>query len=852
MILVWEFQHDKIADVLQQQLPIRFEFLLQQLVDQPDQSLDQLSSLTPNECEQLLTFNQFGRISSSRPALLTAIQQHLDTDPDASVVIDADNKHWSRQDFNQHVAAIERIFSDYGVAKGDSVLLLASRSLLQMAAQVAAFRRGIVFIPAAPELPTARLQHIVANCQPRLLLTNQSVETYANLDLPVVDLTKLSPDSALVSSPINYDIPQEAPAYIVHTSGTTGQPKGIIISRHALTSMINAYLDEEGVRTGESVLMMAGESFDASMLDIWSILAGGATALIPNSTVKQDVMALAEYIQRHHITAGFIPTPYLMACLTSPTLAACFDQGRQFLTGGSQLLLPESTCFKPIILDAYGPSENTIVSTFKRHFPQQITPEYETSIGRPVKGVNVYVVDKDLDLLPPGLIGEIVVSGNNLATGYVNQGALTAEKFVTLPHDSAERAYRTGDMGYINHHNELVFAGRNDDQVQVRGFRVETSEIVSVLTAHTLVDQAVVLFDDRQQQLCAWVTPELTVEQLATIKQSLVEQLPAYMVPPYLVSCPSFPYTVNDKVDHKALLATVSQLNEELEESTTATSDDPLLTTVIQCFADTLQRPSNEIRTDSDFFTTGGHSLSALKLVLLINEALSTSLTVAQLMTNPTPAAVKDFIERQSRTTVVGLSDDDKQNGVALTPAMYGLWSLYRASADTSLYNVQAVYQITGTVDVERVIQAIRLVYQNQQVLRSYIRYDDAGQPLLALHQGLERIKSSWLPEVVALTEEKPLSAGLLRKPQDNSLLNLNKGNNTVIHPRILQQSETNCYVQLNLPHLITDGWSINLIWQQIAAKYSQTKAQIKLQPKSLTTDVDSLMYYTARVRLPG
>lgn len=331
------------------------------------------------------------------------------------------------------------------------------------------------------------------------------------------------------------------------------------------------------------------------------------------------------------------------------------------LVRGDVIHLPaDNVHFEPAIYNFYGPSENTVCATVKRFEAGKALKEQEYSIGRPLRNVEIKILSTDGVVCPPGTVGEIAIAGSNLAIGYVNQPELTANKFISNSKRWPQRHYLTGDMGYINAEGELIFLGREDKQVQIRGFRVELFEIEEVLTNNPHVQSASVHYAKETEQLKAFVTPTLSDQQLQQVRESLVALLPHYMIPQLWFSMASFPLTPNDKIDSgKLALMSSNDISEKKSELAHLSA---LEQKVASIFAQVLNVPLDTLHPESSFFELGGHSLLAMQLQNAFRKQGLEQASIGMLLSNPTIGGFSAVLFQESVAPNKADVDDSASN----------------------------------------------------------------------------------------------------------------------------------------------------------------------------------------------
>ncbi|MYW21698.1 amino acid adenylation domain-containing protein, partial [Streptomyces sp. SID2955] len=528
-----------------------------------------------------------------------------------------------------------------GVVPGSLVALHLERSPHLIATILAVLKAGAGYTVLDPQFPADRLTTVLAQTRPSALVTQSHLVALPTA-APLIDLTEDAPAvSALPGTAVETGGHPEATACVMFTSGSTGVPKGVAASHRALAA---TFIGPDYLNFGpeQTYLQSSPVSWDAFALEVFGpLLHGGVCVLQPGQ--HTDPHRIAELVEQHRIT-----TLQMSASLFNHMLdehPAVFSQVREAMTAG-EAASPAHTA-KALadhphlhLVNGYGPAESMGFTT-----AHTITaPAPAIPIGRPLTGKHAYVLDGDLRLLPPGVPGELYVAGHGLAHGYIGQPGLSAERFVADPHGApGSRMYRTGDLARWSQDGALEYLGRADQQIKLRGFRIEPGEIESALLRHPSVAQAAVLIrEDRpgDKRLVAYVVAadaEADPLDPAELRRHAAGALPEYMVPAALVTLDALPLTVNGKLDRRAL-------PEPPRTATTGGRAPRTPAEEILCGLYTAVLGVPSVTIDDHFFHLGGHSLLATRLIGRIRAVWDTPVTIRDLFQHPTPALLAEHI----------------------------------------------------------------------------------------------------------------------------------------------------------------------------------------------------------------
>ncbi|WP_406723646.1 amino acid adenylation domain-containing protein [Streptomyces sp. GD-15H] len=578
--------------------------LLTAVAAHPDLPLNQVPILSPTELRTLTAHGHTGGSAhgpdpdpdpvDATPMLPTLFEAWVSRIPDAPAV-SYEGTTLTYAELNARANQLAHHLITQGAGPETSIALLLPRSLDLVVAVLATLKAGAAYLPIDPDYPTERINHVLDDARPLLTLRGISDEWLASR--PTTD-----PTDADRIAPLR---PGNA-AYIIYTSGSTGRPKGVVVTHRGIPNLISSKIVGFGVRPGDRMLQFASLGFDAAFMEIAVSLLAGATLVLTPAENLHSAESLTELLVRERITHALIP-PALLASLPS-------EEMPEFT-----LVVAGDTCSGETVsewssgrrmINAYGPSEYTVCVTMS----EPLSGSSKPPIGRPITETRVLVLDELLCPVPVGVAGELYVAGVGLARGYLGRAGHTAERFVADPFGPAgSRMYRTGDLVKWREDGNLEFLGRADDQVKVRGFRIEPGEIETVLSGHASVSHcAVTVRQDRpgDKRLVAYLVAEdgheVPVEEL---RESVRRALPDYMVPAAFVVLDALPLTPNGKLDRRALPAPQYGPSRDTERPPRTPQEKILC----DLFAEVLGL--DQVGVDDRFFELGGDSITSIQLV---------------------------------------------------------------------------------------------------------------------------------------------------------------------------------------------------------------------------------------------
>ncbi|HEY1348557.1 MAG TPA: amino acid adenylation domain-containing protein [Ktedonobacteraceae bacterium] len=626
----------------------RLQTILACALADPTQAVGQLAVASLQERQQLTKWNATRRPYALHISVPQLCEARAERTPHAPALLCAEQQ-LSYGELNERANQLAHYLRTQGVGPESCVGILAARSIELVIAQLAVLKADGAYVPLDPTYPATRLAFLLRDARVSMLLTQtELLPQLASLPLAGVQVFYLDAPCVQVrqqpcSNPPHRLTPENL-AYVIYTSGSTGQPKGVQITHRSLSNLVFWHQQAFAISAQDRATLIAAPAFDASVWECWPYLAQGAVLCIPDEMTRLEPAALQRWLLKERISVSFLPTPLAESLLRLPWPA--HSSLRLLLTGGDTLrAVPQALPFT--LVNNYGPTEQTVVAT-----SGQVTPGEEglPAIGRPIANTRVSVLDQALNPVPIGVAGELYISGEGLARGYLGRAELTAERF--LPHpcstQAGARCYRTGDLVRYRPDGSLTFLGRVDDQVKVRGVRIELREIEAVVQRSPLVREAlVVLREDPplQRRLVCYLVPALHVseEQLPlanALRKYCREHLPEAMVPCAFVILAAIPLTPNGKRDRRALPAPADEGRGMAQSPAPTGFLEQQLATVWQSVLGVAH-----VLVNDNFFDLGGHSLLAAQLIARTNEAFQIELPLQAIFEAPTLQTMADLVE---------------------------------------------------------------------------------------------------------------------------------------------------------------------------------------------------------------
>ncbi|HEY6118735.1 MAG TPA: non-ribosomal peptide synthetase, partial [Pyrinomonadaceae bacterium] len=513
---------------------------------------------------------------------------------------------------------------------------------------------GGAYVPLDPEYPRERLRFMLDDAQCSVLLTNERVLS----GLPETEITVLCLDRDWGKVDRESDVnPQNEIAgenllYVMYTSGSTGQPKGVAMTERGLANLLYWQLEHNRPFAAARTLQFASLSFDVSFQEIFSTWCSGGTLFLIPDEMRRDTLSLLRYLSKQKVQRMFLPFVFLQHLAAAVELGATLPEDlREIITAGEQLeITPQiAKLFAGLkscrLYNQYGPTESHVVTAYSLSPPVGDWP-LMPPIGRPVWNTQIYILDQNLEPTPMGVPGQLCIGGTSLSRGYLNRPNLTAERFLPDPFGgSGARLYLTGDLARYQENGDIQYLGRMDNQVKIRGFRVELGEIESALAAHSSVRGAVVVAREDvkgERTIAGYVVPASnTPEDLPSeLRAHLKALLPDHMIPARLIIMEDLPLTPSGKINRRALPA-LDQQDGACSQPYEAPRD-PTEEKLAEIWSSVLRRERVGIR--DNFFELGGHSLLATQLISRVRNAFNVELPLRNLFESPTVAELASVI----------------------------------------------------------------------------------------------------------------------------------------------------------------------------------------------------------------
>ncbi|WP_224361064.1 non-ribosomal peptide synthetase [Hyalangium versicolor] len=804
----------RFEDETVQRLLEHYTRLLRELASLPNLPLSRFPLISEAECEQLQQWNQTAT-AYPRRSLHALFEAQAAATPEA-IALRFEGERISYRTLRERAHRLARYLCHLGVGLETRVAVLLERSPEAVIAFLAILEAGGAFVPLDPDYPEKRLTAMLEASGATFLLVASTVE---HLPASRAHVVRMGEERAWTDETPDAPGPQVSPenlAYIMFTSGSTGAPRGVAATHRNVVRLVKE-TNFARLAPDEVFLLLAPLSFDASTLELWApLLNGGTLVIFPPGPFS--LSELGDCIRREGVT---------LLWLTSGLFLQLVDEHpeslrgvRHVMTGGEVLstrharrLLESTPGLR--LTNAYGPTENT---TFTTCYPIPGAHDLDSPapIGRPIANTRVYIVDAAMNLVPPGVPGELLAAGDGVARGYLDRPELTAEKFIPDPFspEPGARIYRTGDVARFRPDGAIEFLGRMDRQLKVRGFRIEPAEIEAHLLAQPEVREAVVVVREStlgDKRLDAYVVLRELVT-MSELRARLMAELPGSHVPSTFTALASIPRSLTGKLDRSALPAAHVLPASEHAPGT------PTEEAVVAMFSELLGLERAGV--DDDFFVLGGHSLLATRLASRIHGRYGFDYPLRLLFDRPTPRAIAHSIDAHASApapSAPALVPIERGQPLPVSYAQQRLWLLERLGLVGSAYNIPLSLRLQGALDREALTRAIEELARRHEVLRTVFREENGiplQVPLAEVRHEIRFIDLRQLPD----TEVEP-EVRLLAIEENRRVFDLTR--DPPWRALLLALGEHRHVLLMTFHHIAFDGWSEGIFAREFSALYT-------------------------------
>lgn len=796
--------------------------LLDSLLRAPERRITTFRLLSPEERQHIIYgLNPENKVSVHQRAI-TLFEHQVGKTPQA-IALRFGEVALTFVELNQRVNRLAHHLMKSGAGPERIVAICIERSPEMLVAILAVLKSGAAYLPLDPGFPEERISYMVSDAAPLAVLTAQPPSF--TLPTSVQEICLAFPEFASMleresgANPCPEDFQQTFtsanPAYVIYTSGSTGRPKGVVVSHGALSAFIAGMGEQLVFSPGRAHLAITTIGFDISILELLLPLCCGAQIVLASQEQARDAAQLCRLLASSGVDSmQATPSHWEMVLRENP---ACLKNVR-ILSGGEALpkqlavqLLQATDCE---VFNLYGPTEATIWSNIHR---LQLSDVEEQApgvilIGKPLSGYCIYVLDHCLEPAPTNVAGDLYIAGEALARGYLNRPGLTSERVIANPFASGgSRMYRTGDVARWRDDGTLEFFGRADQQIKLRGFRIELGEIEAVLKTESEISQAAVIVREEVgtgKELVAYLVPANGhAPDLLELRRRLGERLPDYMVPAAFVILESLPLTPNGKLNRRALPAP------ERQRATYTAPRTPEEEMLCSIFSEVLGVENVGVK--DNFFSLGGHSLTATRVASQIRANLGIDLPLKRLFEAPTVADLAPYLN-QTEKARIPLEAQPRPERLPLSNSQQRLWFIDQLEGSSTQYNLPEALRLRGPLGLLALRKALERMVVRHETLRTHFAYV-GGEPvqIIAPEHELE----CPVEDLSGLSSDQQRARVLEALNQEFSKsFDLSQGR--LFRMRLFKLSDADHVFLRTLHHIISDGWSQGVFNNELMQLY--------------------------------
>ncbi|NFC39301.1 amino acid adenylation domain-containing protein, partial [Clostridium botulinum] len=796
------------------------ERIIESLLDNPNITVNEINLLSAKEVNQILY--EFNNTKSDYPkdkTIQDLFEEQVKKTPD-NIALVFKNKEITYKELNEKANQLARsLREEYDVKNGDVVAIHFDRSTEMVIGIIATLKINAICLPIETKYPIGRVSEMLIDSNTKIVLNNDETIIYQGFNGMSIKLDK---DQYIENDKNNLRSsgdPEDL-AYLIYTSGSTGKPKAVKINHKGIINHAFAKIKETNMSESDICCHNLSFNFVASIWQIFSPMFLGSKVYLYEDDIISDGYKLFDKMEYDRISIVEVVPALLNLFLElgneSRNNITMKNIKKILLTGEkveTELVNKFYNKYNVDLINAYGQSEFSD-DTIHYHIPYNNNTK-KVLIGKPTNNTRIYILDKLNKIVPVGIAGEICISGDGIAKGYINNEKLTSEKFVDNPFEEGTKMYKAGDLARWLPDGNIEFLGRIDNQVKIRGFRIELGEIENRLLQHESIREAAVLVkenEENEKYICAYVVSKKSFDEL-NLKNYLKETLPDYMIPTYFIQLEKMPLTANGKLDRKAL----PKPNLDISLNEYEAPRNELEETLVKIWSEVLN--VKKIGINDNFFDLGGHSLKATVLMSKIHKELNKEIPLKELFKSPTIKEFGKYIEDVEENPYSKIEKIEEKEYYEASSAQKRMYMLQQFDKDSTAYNMPVAFQLEGKINKNKIEETFRKITERHEGLRTYFETLD-GEIIQKLQNDHE----------FKLVERK--ENGYIDNIINKFVRPFNLGKAPLFRVELIENKEKT-YLLIDMHHIISDGVSMSILIKEFTALYNgENLDPLKLQYK--------------------
>ncbi len=821
------YNTDLFAKAFIDRMAIHIKNIIFGVIKNPSCSIKQIDYLDELEKENLIKIGSGDYKEYNKQITIAELfETQKNRTPNNIAVVFNDKKYTYEQlDIQSNIIAQE-INLRRTINPDDIIAIMTNRSELMIFGILGIIKAGAAYMPIDPGYPAERISFMLKDSKAKMIITESDliniVNEAATLELLKIELLDINKLRGINNKKPELKIKSTNLVYVIYTSGSTGKPKGVMIEHGSLFNLVLGLKEAiyKNYTTPLNIALISPFVFDASVKQIFFALLNGHCINIVPEEIKTNGRKLLEYYETHKIDVSDGTPNHLEIILEELSPETDKYLPNMFVLGGQQLMyqtvkklfdLRENNL--PVINNVYGPTECTDVSSnykiIHNEFQNSKFQFNTLPIGKALNNVKIYILDANLNQVPVGVNGEICIAGDGLARGYLNRQELTDEKFINVNYLNT-KVYKTGDVGFYLEDGNIILTGRKDDQIKLRGYRIELSEIENCIRGYKNIKSAAVIpvGEGNYQEIAAYYCASEAINS-EDLKLHLAQYLPSYMIPSNFIELENLPLTINGKVDKKLLPLPVKEMATDEEN---IKSNDFLEERLKEIWRKLLN--IKRINSDDNFFKLGGHSLIAIKLVSRIHKEFNIELNIWEIFKFPTILLLAKLLRTKNPTLFTPIEKIGENEYYELSHSQRRLWLLSKLDGQNSLYNLPAALLLTGEINIPVLESVFKAIFQRHESFRTYFVEID-GEPYQKIADDV-----NYDIEIEEYTESEWNENKLLELADKYFQNEFDLSKAPLLQIKLIKLSKNYCLLLINMHHIISDGWSIEVMLKEIEVYY--------------------------------